>query len=77
MTVGKLNYRMNATIAEAREEAKVKPAAEALYMWLKKTSLRSENSSHCYPVADSSMSHSATRNRTAPICLRRGPQICT
>ena len=36
MTVGKLNYRMNATIAEARDEKTVKPAAEALYAWLSK-----------------------------------------
>ena len=36
MTVGKLNYRMNTTIAEARDEATVKNAAEALYAWLKK-----------------------------------------
>ena len=34
MTVGKLNYRMNATIAERRDEGKVKAAAEALYKWL-------------------------------------------
>ena len=43
MTVGKLNYRMNATIAEKRDEGTVKTAAEALYKWLKedKSKLRS------------------------------------
>ena len=35
MTVGKLNYQMNATIAETRDEPEVKKAAEALYTWLK------------------------------------------
>ena len=36
MTVGKLNYKMNATITEARDETKVTAAAKKVHEWLSK-----------------------------------------